>query len=62
VPARRALAADDQSPLWSYQERLVEAAGQNDPTRAAAANNDSLLNATSRIQEQLPLEREPALD
>lgn len=62
VGAHATLTADDQSPLWSFQARLVEAAGQNDPAAAAAANNESLLNATSRIQEQLAVETAPRLD
>lgn len=62
VGAQATLTADDQSPLWSFQARLVEAAGRNDPAAAAAANNESLLNATSRIQEQLAVETTPRLD
>nr|WP_271212222.1 GntR family transcriptional regulator [Rhodococcus wratislaviensis]GLK38642.1 GntR family transcriptional regulator [Rhodococcus wratislaviensis] len=44
-------AGDDS--LWRYQERLVEAARKGDADAAAAVNNESLINATSRIRVQL---------
>lgn len=51
--ARAALDAPGDDSLWRYQHRLVAAARDNDGDAGAAANNDSLIDATARIKEQL---------
>jgi DNA-binding GntR family transcriptional regulator len=51
--ARATLESEDTSPLWSFQARLLDAARSQDPDEAARANNESLLNATGRIRDQL---------
>jgi pimeloyl-ACP methyl ester carboxylesterase len=56
VGAHATLEAPDQSPLWSFQEQLLEATRGNDPESAARINNESLLNATARIRDQLAAE------
>jgi DNA-binding GntR family transcriptional regulator len=53
VGAHATLEAEDQSPLWSYPAQLVEAAQANAPDLAASVSNESLLNATARIRDQL---------
>ena len=53
VGARATLQSDDRSPLWSFQERLLQAARNRDAAEAARVNNESLLNATDRIRDQL---------
>lgn len=49
-------AGDDS--LWRYQERLVEAARKGDADAAAAVNNESLIDATSRIRVQLAAQQD----
>ncbi|MFD1545859.1 GntR family transcriptional regulator [Nonomuraea guangzhouensis] len=58
VGAQATLMADDKTPLWSFQARLLEAARSNEPGLAAKVNNESLLNATARIRDQLAVETE----
>jgi DNA-binding GntR family transcriptional regulator len=53
VGARATLDAEDQSPLWIFQERLLGAARRNEAELAAVINGESLGNATSRIHDQL---------
>jgi len=53
VGAQGTLDTPDDDSLWRYQERLVEAARKGDADAAAAVNNESLINATSRIRVQL---------
>jgi len=56
VGAGATLQADDRSPLWSFQAQLLEAARSRDPDEAARVNNESLLNATARIRDQIAAE------
>ena len=53
VGAQGTLDTPGDDSLWRYQERLVEAARKGDADAAAAVNNESLINATSRIRVQL---------
>ncbi|AII08567.1 DNA-binding GntR family transcriptional regulator [Rhodococcus wratislaviensis] len=53
VGAQGTLDTPEDDSLWRYQERLVEAARKGDADAAAAVNNESLINATSRIRVQL---------
>ena len=53
VGAQGPLQADDRSPLWTFQARLLDAARANDSAAAARINDDSLLSASERIREQL---------
>ena len=50
--ARRALESSDCT-LWSFQQRIVEAARSHDDRAAAAITRDSLLSAKARIEETL---------
>lgn len=56
VGARATLQANDRTPLWGFQARLLEAARNKDPEDAARVNNESLLNATARIRDELAAE------
>jgi DNA-binding GntR family transcriptional regulator len=56
VGARATLNADDQSPLWTYQAQLLDAARSNAAEHAARVNGESLGNATTRIRDQLAAE------
>jgi DNA-binding GntR family transcriptional regulator len=53
VGAHAALENRQDESLWRYQERLVAAARSNDEDAAAAANAESLADATARIKVQL---------
>ena len=53
VGAQGTLDTPGDDSLWRYQERLVVAARKGDADAAAAVNNESLINATSRIRVQL---------
>jgi DNA-binding GntR family transcriptional regulator len=53
VGAQAPLQADDRSPLWTFQARLLAAARANDAAAAARITDDSLLAAGERIREQL---------
>ncbi|MFG2888145.1 FCD domain-containing protein [Streptomyces sp. NPDC048248] len=53
VGARATLDAPGVNALWRYQERLIEAAAAHDVQAAASITNESLVNATTRIEAQL---------
>lgn len=54
VGAQGSLDTPGDDSLWRYQQDLITAARNNDPSAAAAVNNASLLNASERIKAQLP--------
>ncbi|MFC9837694.1 GntR family transcriptional regulator [Rhodococcus sp. NPDC127530] len=58
VGAQGTLDTPGDDSLWRYQERLVEAARKGDADDAAAVNNESLINATSRIRVQLAAQQD----
>ncbi|WP_043824610.1 GntR family transcriptional regulator [Rhodococcus opacus] len=53
VGAEGTIDTTEDDSLWTYQQRLVDAAREHDDAAAAAVNNDSLLDATARIKVQL---------
>lgn len=53
VGARATLASTDASPLWTFQERLLAAARDNDSTGAARIAEESIIDATDRIRAGL---------
>jgi DNA-binding GntR family transcriptional regulator len=53
VGAQGTLGSSGDENLWTYQQRLIDAAAANDEAAAAAVNNASLLNATDRIRTLL---------
>jgi DNA-binding GntR family transcriptional regulator len=53
VGARVTLQANDTSPLWRFQAKLLEAARGGDAGLAAEITNESLLSATTLIRGQL---------
>jgi DNA-binding GntR family transcriptional regulator len=53
VFARANLASDDTSPLWQFQEGLLDAARRHDSAGAAEMTSGSLLAATDRIRGEL---------
>jgi DNA-binding GntR family transcriptional regulator len=58
VGAQGTLDTPGDDSLWRYQERLVKAARKGDADDAAAVNNESLINATSRIRVQLAAQQD----
>jgi len=55
VGARATLEADDKSPLWSFGRSSCRRRSR-DPDEAARVNNESLLNATARVRDQIAAE------
>lgn len=53
VGAQGTLGSSGDESLWTYQQRLIDAAAANDGPAAAAVNAESLLNATDRIHALL---------
>lgn len=53
VGAQGSLDAAEDDSLWRYQQDLLTAARNNDPTAAAAVNEASLRNASERIKARL---------
>jgi DNA-binding GntR family transcriptional regulator len=58
VGARGSIDAGEDEPLWKYQLDLVAAARKNDAAAAAAVNDASLVDATTRIKERLAAQAE----
>ncbi|ART72983.1 GntR family transcriptional regulator [Mycobacterium dioxanotrophicus] len=53
VGAQGTLGSSSDESLWTYQQKLIDAAAANDGPEAAAVNSESLLNATDRIHALL---------
>lgn len=53
VGAQGSLDNGNDDSLWRYQQDLITAARNNDPTAAAAVNSASLLDASERIKARL---------
>jgi DNA-binding GntR family transcriptional regulator len=57
VGAQGSLDSAGSESLWSYQQRLVAAARDNDDVAAAAINEESLADATERIRSLLAAQK-----
>ncbi|MBC2640985.1 MULTISPECIES: GntR family transcriptional regulator [unclassified Rhodococcus (in: high G+C Gram-positive bacteria)] len=58
VGAAGTMDTPEDDSLWTFQQRLVDAARDHDADAAATVNNESLLDATARIRVQLAAQQD----